>query len=253
MEFDSHPLALYALVGVVFALGGFVKGVIGLGLPTVVIGGLSVALAPAQAAALLIVPSLLTNLWQASGAGTLALLRRLAPLLAAVCVGVALGAGWLASGARSAWPGIGLGLALVLYALLGLLNWRPTVRRGDEPWLSPFIGLVTGLVTAATGVFVLPAVPYLQALDLDRDDLVQALGLSFLVSTLALALSLGHSGLLRTDLALVSVAAVLPALAGMALGQALRRRVASEPFRIVFLAGLLALGLYLALRGWVRG
>ncbi len=253
MSFDSQPLFLYALIAVVFAFGGFVKGLIGLGLPPVVIGGLSVALAPAQAAALLIVPSLLTNLWQVSGAGTLVLLRRLAPLLIGVCVGVALGAGWLADGVRSAWPGIGLGIALVLYALLGLLNWRPKVRSGDEVWLGPWIGVATGLVTAATGVFVLPAVPYLQALDLHRDELVRALGLSFLVATLALALSLGHSGVLGADLALVSSLAVLPALAGMALGQALRRRVAPEPFRIVFLAGLLALGLYLALRGLLRG
>jgi uncharacterized protein len=238
-----------ALVGAVFALGGLVKGLIGLGLPTIAMGGLSVAMPPAQAAALLIVPSLVTNLWQIGGAGLVALLRRLAGLLVGVCVGVAAGSGWLAgAGATAAWPTAGLGLALVAYAGLGLLNWRPKVPEQHERWLSPLIGLATGLVTAATGVFVIPAVPYLQALGLQRETLVRALGIAFLVSTIALGVALGQGGALPASAAAASVVALLPALAGMALGQALRRRIAPEPFRRLFLVGLLLLGLYLALR-----
>jgi hypothetical protein len=254
MSFVLEHGFLLALVGAVFALGGLVKGLIGLGLPTIVMGVLSLAMAPAQAAALLIVPSLLTNVWQLGGPGLGALVRRLAGLLLGVCVGVALGAGWLAGAGRTAaWPIAALGIALVVYALLGLLRWRPAVRREHEPWLSPAIGLATGLVTAATGVFVIPAVPYLQALGLDKDELVRALGLSFLVATLALAVALGRSGALPATLALASLAALLPALGGMAIGQALRRRVAPEPFRIVFLVGLLVLGAYLALRVGLGG
>ena len=238
-----------ALVGAVFALGGLVKGLIGLGLPTIAMGGLSVAMPPSQAAALLIVPSLVTNLWQVGGPGLLALLRRLAGLLIGVCVGVGVGSGWLAgAGASAAWPTAGLGLALVAYAGLGLLNWRPVVPAGHERWLSPLIGLATGLVTAATGVFVIPAVPYLQALGLEREALVRALGIAFLVSTIALGVALGQGGALPASTAAASVLALLPALGGMTLGQALRRRIAPEPFRRMFLVGLLLLGLYLASR-----
>jgi uncharacterized membrane protein YfcA len=43
-----------------FLLAGFVKGVIGLGLPTVSMGLLSLVMAPAKAASLLIVPSFVT-------------------------------------------------------------------------------------------------------------------------------------------------------------------------------------------------
>jgi hypothetical protein len=162
---------------------------------------------------------------------------------------VAAGSGWLAgAGAAAAWPTAGLGLALVAYAGLGLLHWRPAVPPRHERWLSPLVGLATGLVTAATGVFVIPAVPYLQALGLQRDALVRALGIAFLVSTLALGVALGHGGALPASAAAASLLALLPALGGMALGQALRRRVAPEPFRRLFLSGLLLLGLYLALR-----
>ena len=175
-------------VGAVFLLGGLVKGIIGLGLPTVVMGLLSLSMPPAQAAALLVVPSLLTNVWQiAARPGWLQMARRLLPMQLALCMGIAVGSGWLTS-APAVWATAGSGLALSLYAVLGLLSvaWVVSDRAG-RLWAMP-VGLCTGLVTAATGVFVIPAVPYLQALDLDKEDLVQALGLSFLVSTIALGL-----------------------------------------------------------------
>ena len=252
---SSFPSLLWAVIAAVFVLGGFVKGVVGLGLPTITMGLLSVVMAPAQAAALLVVPSLITNLWQIGGPGFVALLRRLATLLIGVCAGVALGAGWLSRSADAqggGWAGLALGLALVVYAALGLLHWRLHVKPAHETWLAPLVGVATGLVTAATGVFVIPAVPYLQALGLAKDELVRALGLSFLVATIALGASLGHGGTLHAPELLGSVLVVLPALAGMGAGQWLRARVQPETFKTVFFCGLLLLGLYLAARGALR-
>lgn len=246
---DTFPLPLAALAVAVFVLAGFVKGVIGLGLPTISIGLLSLVMPPAQAAALLVVPSLLTNVWQIAGTGWGALLRRLATLLVGLCLGVALGAlAFGGVGGRAA--GLLLGAALAVYALLGLAAWRPRVAPGAERWTSPLVGLATGLVTAATGVFVIPAVPYLQALGLAKDELVRALGLSFLVATVALAASLGHGGELGAAQLAASLLAVPPALIGMGIGQWLRGRLAPEVFRRCFLLGLLALGLWLLARGW---
>jgi uncharacterized membrane protein YfcA len=238
---------MLAISACVFLLAGFVKGVVGMGLPTIAMGVLSLVMAPAQAAALLVVPSLVTNVWQlAARPGLLALVRRIGGLLLGVCAGVALGAGWLSSGA-STQVTAGLGLALVVYAALGLLSVHFHVAPRHERWASPLAGLATGLVTAATGVFVIPAVPYLQALGMEKEELVQALGVSFLVSTIALAASLGHGGALHGSLWAGSLLALLPALAGMGLGQRLRLRVHPQRFKTIFLAGLLALGAYLAL------
>jgi len=239
------------ITSAVFVLAGFVKGVVGLGLPTIAMGLLSLVMLPAQAAALLVVPSLVTNLWQIGGPGFFALLRRLAPMLAGVCLGTALGAGWLSADGEAhggSWAGLGLGLALVGYAALGLLHWRARVSSRREPWLGPLVGIATGLVTAATGVFVIPAVPYLQALGMEKDELVRALGLSFLVSTIALGASLGHGGSLHAPALAASATAVLPALVGMGAGQWLRGRVQPETFKTIFFIGLLLLGAYLAIR-----
>lgn len=97
-------------------------------------------------------------------------------------------------------------------------------------------------------MFVIPAVPYLQALGLKRDELVQALGLSFTVSTVALAIGLAKDGIFRREDIGASVLAILPALLGMWLGQRIRRRVSVVTFRRWFLIGLFALGLQLLLR-----
>jgi uncharacterized membrane protein YfcA len=241
--------SLFALGAAVFVLAGFVKGVIGMGLPTVAMGLLSVTMPPAQAAALLVLPSLVTNLWQIFGPGWWALVRRMATMLAGVCLGIAAGAGWLTGqGGGSARVTAALGVALIAYALLGLLKVRLHVPAQHERWLSPVVGLATGLVTAASGVFVIPAVPYLNALGLEKEDLVRALGISFLVSTIALALSLRSGGALEMGNAVGSLLALLPALLGMALGQWVRLRVQPDVFKKVFFSGLLALGGYLVLR-----
>jgi uncharacterized membrane protein YfcA len=241
--------SLFALGAAVFVLAGFVKGVIGMGLPTVAMGLLSVAMPPAQAAALLVLPSLVTNLWQIFGPGWWALVRRMATMLAGVCLGIAAGAGWLTGqGGGSARVTAALGVALIAYALLGLLKVRLHVPAQHERWLSPLVGLATGLVTAASGVFVIPAVPYLNALGLEKEDLVRALGISFLVSTIALAMSLRSGGALEMGNAVGSLLALLPALLGMALGQWVRLRVQPELFKKIFFSGLLALGGYLVLR-----
>ena len=83
----------------------------------------------------------------------------------------------------------------------------------------PIVGALTGLLATFTGVFVLPNVPYLQALGLDRDDLIQALGLSFTVSTVALGVGLAANGALPTATVGASVLTLAPALIGMSSGQ----------------------------------
>ncbi len=111
------------------------------------------------------------------------------------------------------------------------------------------VGSTTGAITVATGIFVMPGTPYIQSLKFDRDKLVQALGLSFTVSTITLALALVYGGQVQTSLASPSFVALAAALVGMWLGQLMRGKVKAETFRLCFFIGLLLLGAHLALRG----
>jgi uncharacterized membrane protein YfcA len=237
-------------VTLTFVLAGFVKGVIGLGLPTVAMGLLAVVMTPAQAAALLVAPSFLTNVWQAMGPELAPLTRRLWPMLLGICVGVWAGGGLLTADG-GAQASIGLGAVLALYGLLGLTSVEFSVPARLEPWLSPLIGAVTGVVTAATGVYMIPSAPYLHAIGLQKDDLVQALGLAFTVSTVALAASLVRDGALQISVAGASLLALAPALLGMVLGQWVRARIRPETFRVCFFVGSLLLGAYLMLRSLI--
>ena len=236
-------------IAAVFFLAGFVKGVIGLGLPTVGIGLLGLVMTPAQAAAVLIVPSLVTNVYQCvAGGGLLALAGRLWPVLAGLCIGTWIGAVLLpngASGAATMW----LGVALIIYAALGLFRVHFKVPPRSETWLGPIMGAATGAITVATGVFALPGVPYIQALQFERDKLVQALGMSFTVSTVTLAIALSHAGEMHASLIAPSIAGLVAAILGMGLGQIVRGMVKPETFRVVFCLGLLALGVHLAVHG----
>ncbi len=233
-------------VTLVFTVAGAVKGITGMGLPTVAVAMLSLVMRPVEAAALLVVPSLLTNLWQLlSGAPVLPLLQRLWPMLAGICAGTLL-AGMAALDAP--WAAGALGMALVAYALLGLKAVRWRVSPAMEGVLSPLAGAVTGALSAATGVFVVPAVPYLQALELDKDELVQAMGMSFTVSTVALAVLLAARDAWQPAMAGMSFLAQLPALAGMFIGQRLRGRMRPALFRRCFLLALMVLGMHLSLQ-----
>jgi uncharacterized membrane protein YfcA len=242
-------LTLLAFIAAIFLLAGFVKGMIGMGLPTVAIGFLGLMMTPAQAAAILILPSLVTNIWQALAGGHFrAVLGRLWPMLLGVCVGTWAGALWMPSG-NSGEATVWLGVALVVYAIFGLCNLHPTSPQRHEGWIGALAGLATGAISVATAVFATPGVPYVQSLGFDRDRLVQALGLFFSVATVALAAALSHAGVMNLTVAGPAFAALVAALAGMVVGQKVRGLVSPKTFRLCFFIGLLALGAHLALNG----
>ncbi|WP_460910895.1 sulfite exporter TauE/SafE family protein [Paraburkholderia jirisanensis] len=245
---NTLTIGLTGLLLVTFLGAGLVKGVTGMGLPTVAIGVLGAVMSPLAAAAILIIPSFVTNVWQMLvGRHTFRLMRRLWSMMLCIVVGTVLGSRLLVI-VDPVWSGRTLGIALIAYAVYALLS--PTVSTTErlERWLSPIVGIVTGVVTGATGVFVIPAVPYLQSLGLQKDELVQALGLSFTVSTVALAAGLLAHGAFRIDQIGLSLMAVLPALVGMWLGSIVRQRISPKTFRRCFLFFLVVLGLELALR-----
>jgi hypothetical protein len=241
---ESHAF-LFFIAGV-FMLAGFVKGVVGLGLPTVSMGLLAVTMAPSQALAIVIVPAVLTNIWQTFvGSHLRDIVRRLWPLLVGTALGIWLNRGSL-TGPYAHYLPIALGIMLVLYAVMGLGQFAFTVASRNEKWVGGIVGIVTGLISAATGVQVIPSMPFLQSLGMEKDELVQALGVFFTVATLALSVNLTTSGLLGASTALPGAIAMGCSFAGVFIGQALRWRMPADSFRYWFLIAMIFLGLYIA-------
>jgi uncharacterized membrane protein YfcA len=239
--------AFLAVICGVFFLGGFVKGVIGLGLPTVVMGLLSIAMPLAQAAATVVIPAVATNIWQMlAGPALAALARRFALMMLGVVVGTFATVGLLTQSTSVAAGA--LGAVLAAYGVFGFVPVRLEVGLSAERWLSPLVGLATGAISGATGVFVIPSVPYLNSLRLGKEKLIQAIGIHAFVCPLALGCALAFRGRFETGLAASSIVALLPALAGMYAGQRVRGRLRPEIFRRWFFAGLIGLGGYMVLR-----
>ncbi|MDQ8936945.1 sulfite exporter TauE/SafE family protein [Acinetobacter rudis] len=244
---------MLGFIMVVFTLAGFIKGVIGLGLPAVSMGLLTVFLSPYQAASLLIVPSMLTNFWQLFAEGeVLALLKRFWSLV----VGIIVGSIW------SIFPTLSdqtfpsealLGAMLALYGLYGLMGKKLADLSAYERYLSPIVGYLGGALTVATGVIVIPVVPYVQSLQLKRDQLVQTLGLAFTVSTCCLAVFLYQNPVEQAlPTHMILMLGLVPALLGMWLGTKIRYRISEERFRRIFFIGVFTLGSYMLLhRIWL--
>jgi len=242
----TELIPLAALVGTAFLAAGLVKGVVGLGLPAVAMAFLGLAMPPVEAASLLVMPTIVTNLWQLYAGPRLgAVTRRFATLMVATCAGVPFGIGLLVHGAHAT---VALGAVLAIYGVIGLTAPHFAIPRRAERWCSPLAGFATGAVAGGTGVGAIPLAPYLSSLDLDKEEMIQALGLAFTVVMIALGVALALEGKFNTAVAGGSLLALLPALAGMALGQRIRERMSAATFRRWFFAGLIALGLYMVVR-----
>ncbi|CAN5809874.1 sulfite exporter TauE/SafE family protein [soil metagenome] len=229
-----------------FIVAGVAKGAIGMGLPPIALGLMSFAVPLETSLAIMVVPSLATNIWQAIyGHGFVRLLRRFGTMAAAAVValiGIAVTFDNLGSPKATAWVGV----ILVLYASLALTAWRPSVSHATERWANPLIGLASGTVAGLTGVAAVPFLPYMQSLDIDRHDLVQALGIMFLFIIGALTVALALQGAFTAVNLLGGIGAIVPTFCGVWVGQKARQAVSPETFRRIFLIGMFLVGLQMA-------
>ncbi|WP_341646195.1 sulfite exporter TauE/SafE family protein [Thauera sp. SDU_THAU2] len=234
------------IVAAVFLAAGAVKGVSGMGLPTVSMALLGLLMPPAEAAMLMVLPSLATNFAQCIGPHWAMLARALWPMWTGLVLAV-LFSPIPAIDAPEGRASLVLGLVLAVYGIWGLA--RPALPGFGRHALfaGGIAGSATGLVTAATGVFVIPMVPYLQALKLPKDVFIQGLGISFMIATVALALRLGSSDVgdwVANGPA--CAAALFAAFPGLWAGARLRGRLDPAQFQRTLYGIFLLLGLIMA-------
>jgi hypothetical protein len=234
---------IVALIVGTFALAGFIKGVIGMGLPVVALALLGSTLGVREALTIFLIPAIATNTWQAlAGPAFGMLVRRLWSFLTAACISIWFGVAVLA-GARSETMMALLGATLCIYCAVTMLRAQLPPPGAREPWMSPLMGGLGGAMFGMTGIMIVPGILYLQTLGLRRDVFVQALGITFLTISMALAVSLTGRGLMTQDLVLMSLTALIPTAAGLALGQCYRHHISEERFKRIFFVALFVIGL----------
>jgi uncharacterized membrane protein YfcA len=238
--------ALIALVA--FVVAGFVKGVLGFGFPVIALIVLTLAFGLFDALAIIVVPTLATNVWQALSGNYLGEIIRRMWLYFLVALITIFITSFFISEINVNWLTGMLGGVLFFFSLSRLLNFHFVVPRERETVLSLVLGTINGALTGFTGSFMVPSVLYMQALGFNRDMLVQAMGTFFALSTIMLAVSLGSNGLISGEQLMISVIALAPSFAGVFAGRWVGKQVNEEHFQKLFLAMVLALGAYIMIR-----
>ena len=241
---DWAPQTL-VLIGFTFLLAGTVKGVVGMGLPTVSLALLTAVIGLRDAMALMIVPAVATNIWQAvAGPYLREVLLRLWPMAVATIIGTFIGLSIGVGVATSLLAGV-LGCVLVVYAITGLGGLTIDVAKNHEWFLTPTMGLLGGIMSGLAGVFIVPGILYLQVLRMPKDVLIQAMGVALTVATVTLGIALSRFQLYSSSHGVVSAIGLVPAFAGMYLGQRIRAELSEALFRKVVFCALAVFGVYL--------
>ncbi len=231
----------------VFFFSAFLKGITGLGFSTICLPILCTAIDIKTAIPAVILPSIASNLLVMAEAGRFGeALGRFRLLYFSALPGLVLGLIFLGS-VPSAWPRAVLGLVLVSYAAWALNQKRFSLSSSAARLLKIPVGLATGLVNGLTGSQVMPVLPYLISLNLNKNLFVQSINIHFTISSLVMLAGLAGLGFLTRSLLLIALAGVLPVALGIKLGGLFRRRLSQEVYRRLVLVFLILVGLKLLL------
>ena len=248
--YDLENIAVYLLI--IFTISGLVKGIVGMGLPTISLLLLTLLTDINTAISLIIIPSLATNLFQGflgkyfkklvvefwfffiiSGLfvylGTIVFLKinfQISTLL--------------------------LSISIILYSFIVLIKKNFSIKNTKSTLLRLIVFSTNGILTGTTGSLIIPGVFYFQALGLNKEKLIQALGLHFSVLTLALGLSkLSINNYFSQDLLFGSLISCFFAFSGMYVGSIIRSKIDENLFKNLFIFSLIILGFLIALKTFI--
>ena len=242
-----EPLQLLT-IGSAYFFAAFAKGITGLGFSTTALPFLVLVLGLKASLPLLIIPSVVSNLIVMRGAGHFrSTVREFWLLYASALPGLVIGLSLLAA----LDPGYSTAvLGAVLIAYCGLALVQPNFRLATHlvrPLSAP-VGLTNGIVNGLTGSQVMPVLPFLMSLHLEPDHFVQAVNISFTLSSLGMAVGLATMGLMTPVAVVVSLVGLVPVFFGIKLGTTARRSLSPAGFRHGVLLVLALLGATLITR-----
>lgn len=243
----NDPLTL-AFIAASFFLAGAVKGAVGMGLPTMSLGLMTLLIEPRMAITLVLIPMMATNAWQVYRAGeTLAALKRYAVFATSLMICVALSV-WLTFGApEQLLMGI-MGVAILVFVAVNASKWAPHIPAHRDRAAQIIAGTAAGIMGGITSVWAPPMAIYLAARRTPKEEFVRATGLLILLGSLPLAIGYIRQGYMTLELAIIGTALLIPAMLGFAVGEAARKRLSEQAFRRALLVAFAVMGLNLLRR-----
>jgi uncharacterized protein len=245
-----EPASIIAAVVCSLIVAGFLKGIIGVGMPVVALPLLSLFIDIKSAAMLLSMPLIFSNLPQAlEGGKTGRCLVQLMPVMLGMIPGLFLGVRALLALDASVAKMIA---GLVLMGVAGVTLLAPKLELQSRLVLPTgitfgFFGGILGGIAAMPGPLVFI---FLLAKGLRGQAFTKEASLYLVVSAGVLAILLTASRQFNWLDVSVSMAALLPVVLGMSIGQHMRDKIAPETFRKLVLIAVIAAGADLLRHGF---
>jgi uncharacterized protein len=226
------PWAFWAAIAVTL-FAGFVKGAIGFAMPLIMISAFSSFLPPEQALAGLILPTLVTNISQATRQGLRAAwdsavkYRR---FLIATLVFIVVSAQFAQAIPQPVFLFL-LGVPITLFALAQLTGRKLALRLEHQERAEWIMGSIGGLYGGVSGVWGPPLIVYLLSIGAEKVETVRVQGVVFLLGAVVLLGAHLQTGLMAGANLWFSAALVVPAVTGYAVGLRLQDRLDQARFR----------------------
>lgn len=233
--------ATLLVVTLALALGGILKGATGAGLPIIAVPVIAAVYDIRMAVALMVIPNLITNLWQIRKFRQHALERGFARNFAlSGATGAICGTFILALLPVSL---LQLAIAATILIYIGLRLVNPALQLSLTAarkllWPAGFGG---GVLQGAAGVSAPIAVTFLNAMRLPRPVFIFTVSMYFASMCAAQLLFLSYLGLLTLDIAILGVFVLIPLFISMAIGEWIGRRISAVLFDRLILTALAVL------------
>ena len=246
LEFETSTFLFFVTVCFV---AGFIKGIIGFGMPMIILGASAAISLPSLGLAVLLLPTLVTNIYQVSLFGRtelIASVKEFKFFLLSCLLGLLVGAKLFVVANLNSLVG-GIGLVVLVLSFVQLIKIKGP-ERNNSMRLSSIFGVITGLLGGGTGIWGPTTVLYLTSIATPKQHQILVQGLTFAFSSVFLLIAHLYTGIFNYNTGPLSAFMILPAMIGMLFGVGVQKYLNQEKFRLITLISLCVGGIYLMFR-----
>lgn len=235
-------------VVLIFLAGGMVKGLIGVGLPTVTLTLLSFVFDIKDSISIILIPVILTNLYQMLDGNYLKeIIGEVKFFLIGSFLFIFPGFYFLTILKSDTILAI-LALLLIINSFMSLMKYEIKLKNYKSKAIQLGIGSLTGITTGVTSIYTMPFIFLIQSLNYSKNKVIQLMGLSFFIFACMQLILFSSHGMLDFDKLSISLLACLPILVGVYFGTALRKKISETLFKTLFNIMLVVMGSLLILK-----
>ena len=208
---------------------------------------------PRIAISLMVFPIMITNLWQFYRAGNMLGTLSKYKWFAIILLTCLFATTYFTARIPAHWLLACVGFIIIVFALMNLSFNPPPIPDRFDPLARWLFAVFAGVLGGLTAIWSPPIAMYLIARNASKEEFVQTTGFLFFIGSLPLCIGFYQNGLLTGELALVSMAMIIPSLIGFSIGEIIRKKLDAKRFRLLVLVCFVLIGLNLIRKALITG